>query len=73
LNKINTKKLILLVERKISSILPDKEYDNVFAILTEDDLALTKKLAGISTSTERTLAEVFICKTSKKTGKTFIT
>jgi hypothetical protein len=46
------------VERKISSILSDKEYDKVFLILTENDLELTKKLAAISKQKEKSLAEV---------------
>jgi hypothetical protein len=49
------------VEKRTSSILPDKEYDPMFALLMEEEMALTKKLASVSQSKEKPVAEVSDC------------
>jgi hypothetical protein len=46
------------VEKRTTSILPDKEYDPMFSLLMEDEMALTKKLASVSHSKEKPVAEV---------------
>lgn len=50
----------LLIEDRVQYILPDKEYDDMFGLLIDDDLELTKRLALVSHGQEKQVAEALV-------------